>query len=621
MCGIVGYINFSETLPQEVIYNMTQMLHHRGPDDYGVKSFKNSSYEVALGQKRLSILDVSADGHQPMQYEHYWIVYNGEIYNFKEIKEKLENLGHQFVSKSDTEVILHAFKEWGEQAVDQFIGMFAFMIYNEKQEEFYIYRDRAGVKPLYYYENDKGFMFASELKAFHKHPNFKKEIDLDAMAQFFKYEFIHAPNSIFKNVKKLLPGHFLKYDIKSKSFTIHQYWNVLDFYKKPNLNVTYQEAKAHLKVLMKDAFMLRMVSDVPVGVFLSGGYDSSIVTAIIQELKSQKLKTFTIGFDDKKYDESKYAKEVADLLNTDHHSFTCTDKEALSIIPKLADYFDEPFADPSLIPTMLLSQRTEEKVKVSLSADGGDEIFYGYNRYEKIYKYYHKMKRLGPFSKVLSFIKRKKFTDKFYAANISNKNATVEMLDIHHQKYKDAFINDLFVEKINKLPNNFTSSAYDDIDKFHRILAVDYTTYLPDNILVKVDRATMSASLEGREPLLDHRIVEYAAQLPLEYLFDVKTKTKKHILRDICHDYLPKDLMSRKKTGFTPPIVTWLRTELKEFVDSTLSKEELNKHGLLNIDVIEKAKEDYFEGNDTFYNLIWNTLVFQLWYNKWMLDE
>lgn len=618
MCGITGYITFDKTFQEEVIQQMTAMMHHRGPDDYGVQLFSKDTYQLALGHKRLSILDVSQDGHQPMQYDRFWIVYNGEVYNFQDVKDELIALGHEFYSQSDTEVILHAFKEWGESCVDKFIGMFAFMIYDTQEEIFHIYRDRAGVKPLYYYEDKGVFMFASELKAFHKHPMFQKEIDVNALAQFFKYEFIQETNAIFKNVKKLLPGHFLKYDIKKQTHTIHQYWNVIEFYEKPRLKVTYEEAKAHLENLMKDAFQLRMVSDVPVGVFLSGGYDSSLVTAVLQKQMNSKLKTFTIAFDDAKYDESKYAQKVADILGTDHHTFVCSDKEALEIIPKLADYYDEPFADPSLIPTMLLSEKTKEKVTVSLSADGGDEIFYGYNRYQKIHKYYHKMRKLGPLSKVLNYFKKNEFTHKYYSENPYHKNATPRFLDVHHQKYKDSFIQKIFAKKIQPLATNFTSDAYKNIEKFHRILAVDYTTYLPDNILVKVDRATMAASLEGREPLLDHRIVEYAAQLPLEYLFEPKTKTKKHILRDICHQYLPKELMSRKKTGFTPPIVSWLRTELRSFTEETLSEEELNKHGLLNTAEIQKAVKAYMEGNDKYYNLIWNTIVFQVWYKKWM---
>ena len=603
---------------------MTTIAAHRGPDDSGHIEFKEDAFQLALGHRRLSILDVSAGGHQPMRYKHLTIIYNGEVYNFKDIKEELKALGHQFTSTSDTEVILHAFDEWDVECVHKFIGMFAFNIYDATEKCFYLFRDRSGVKPLYYYNSDELFMFASELKSFHEHPDFKKEIDEDALYQFFKYGFIHAPNAIFKNVKKLLPGHYLKYSIDSKSFTTHQYWDVLEFYKKPTLKVSYQEAKNHLITLMKDAFKLRMVSDVPVGVFLSGGYDSSLVSAILQKELNSKLKTFTIGFRDKKYNESNYAEQVAAVLETEQHTFICTDKEALDIIPKLPFYYDEPFGDASAIPTMLLSQKTREKVTVSLSADGGDEIFFGYNRYSKIHRYYHRIKKLGPLSHVMSaFYKLKskhKLKSPLYTVNMSKPNVTGRFLDAILQRYKDSFLKTILNQGKN-IASNFSDSKYFSIEKFKRILAIDFTTYMADDILVKVDRATMAASLEGREPLLDHRIIEYVAQLPMAYLYDEKTSSKKHILRDICHDYIPKEIMDRKKVGFTPPIILWLREELKDFTISTLSTEELSRHNYINIKQLHKALDKFFKGEDAYYDMIWNAIVFQLWYKKWMLNE
>lgn len=625
MCGITGYVNSTKKLKADIIEKMTSVIQHRGPDSFGTKSVSSNNYHLAMGHRRLSILDISSDGHQPMNYKHLWIVYNGEVYNFKEIKEELIGLGHSFNSQSDTEVILHAFDAWGNKAVHKFIGMFAFSIFNEKENKLFIYRDRTGVKPLYYYSDKEHFMFASELKCFHENPLFKKEINNDALAQFFKYNYIHAPNTIFKNTYKLLPGHYIEFDLNSFSFSTHQYWNVLEFYEKPKLNISYEEAKVKLKSLMQDAFKLRMVSDVPVGVFLSGGYDSSTVTAILQKEVSEKLKTFTIAFDVEKYDESKYAEEVANILKTEHHTFTCTEKEALEILPDLPLYYDEPFADPSIIPTLFLSQKTKEKVTVSLSADGGDELFFGYNHHARAYKYYKRLKRLGIFSKFVNaftaIFKNNKFGHVLYTQNAFNKNLSVRLQHIILMNYKDSFIKKIFRNNIKTLTTNFEKSSFLKIDKFHRILAVDYTTFLPDNILMKVDRATMAASLEGREPLLDHRIAEFAAQLPFEYLYNKETKTKKHILRDICHDYLPKELMSRKKTGFTPPIVKWLKTDLKEFTENLLSEKELNKHGLLDNQFIKKGLDEFLKGNKKYFKLVWNTVVFQLWYNKWMQND
>ncbi|MEZ4793280.1 MAG: asparagine synthase C-terminal domain-containing protein [Gelidibacter sp.] len=385
--------------------------------------------------------------------------------------------------------------------------------------------------------------------------------------------------------------------------------------------MTFEAAKSQLEDLLKNAFNLRMVSDVPVGVFLSGGYDSSLVTAILQSQQHAKLKTFTIAFDDPKYDESKFANEIATLLGTDHSTFVCSEKNAMDIIPKLADYFDEPFGDPSLIPTMLLSEKTKEKVTVSLSADAGDETFFGYNSYEKIHRYYYKLKRMGPLANIVNKLKKNDFREKYYSVNFNKKDALARMLDIYHQKYKDAFVQTIFNVKIDPLKTNFDSEAYDSIEMFHKLLAIDYTTYMADNILVKVDRATMSASLEGREPLLDHRIVEFAARLPMRYLFEPKTRTKKYILRELCHKYLPKELMDRKKTGFTPPILSWLRTDLKEFTVQMLSEDELDKHRLLNVKTITIALQRFMAGDDKYYNLIWNALVFQIWYEKWMDNE
>jgi asparagine synthase (glutamine-hydrolysing) len=515
---------------------------------------------------------------------------------------------------------LHAFEEWGMEAIDRFIGMFAFVIYDEANKELTLVRDRVGVKPLYIYENNHLFMFASELKSFTKHPDFIKAINEDAVYQFFKYGFIHSSNSIYKNVVKLDPGCYLKYDIKSKRVTRKQYWDVLEFYKKPTLNVSFEDAKTHLKELMKSAFNLRMVSDVPVGVFLSGGYDSTLVTGLLQNEIQGKLKTFTIGFEDKNYNESVYAEQVANYLGTEQHTFICSEKEALEIIPKLADFYDEPFADPSIIPTMLLSKKTKEKVTVSLSADGGDEIFFGYNRYSKIHRYYSRLRRLNMFGFVLNFASRFKKKNQIkktlYSHNVFTKNIMPVFLDSILQKYKDSYLIKM-LKKGNPVATNFEKD-YFGIHKFKQLLAVDYKTYMTDNILVKVDRATMAYSLEGREPLLDHRIAEYVAQLPFEYLYDAKTKSKKHILKAICHDYVPKSIMDRKKVGFTPPLSEWLRGDLKDFLIKTLDTDQLIKHGFLNASRFQLELDKFIKGDNRFYDLVWNALVFQLWYNKWI---
>jgi len=623
MCGFTGYLTFSNRYDNSVITSMTNVLEKRGPDDSGVEVFNEANFQVALGHRRLSIIDISALGHQPMNYKHLWIAYNGEVYNFSDVKAELSEKGHVFKSSSDTEVILHAFDEWGIEAVHKFIGMFAFVIYNRESQELTLVRDRVGVKPLYVYRDDNTLLFASELKSFIEHPGFNKAINEDAAYQFFKYGFIQAPNTIYKNTTKLAPGSYLTFNINTKAISEASYWNILDFYKKPTLKISYEDAKAHLKELMIDAFKLRMVSDVPVGVFLSGGYDSALVTGVLQSEIQNKLKTFTIGFDNKAYDESVYAEQVADYLGTEQRTFICSDEEALEIIPKLADYYDEPFADPSVVPTMLLSEKTREKVTVSLSADGGDELFFGYNRYSKIHRYYGRLKKLSILGFILGlnskFKKKNTIKKPLYAHNVFKNNSVQEFLDSVLQKYKDSYLKTV-VLKGKSIKTNF-DKPYTGIFKFKKLLAIDATTYMPDDILVKVDRATMAYSLEGREPLLDHRIIEYAAQLPFEYLYDTKTKSKKHILKDICHDYIPKAIMDRKKTGFTPPLAEWLRKDLKAFLVKTLDPQELEKHGFLNINKFQKELDKFLKGDNRYYDLVWNALVFQLWYKKWIENE
>jgi asparagine synthase (glutamine-hydrolysing) len=320
-----------------------------------------------------------------------WVVYNGEIYNFAEIKNKLADLGHQFVTQSDTEVILHAYHEWGASALKYFIGMFAFVIYDTAKENLFCCRDRAGVKPFFYYWKEDVFLFGSELKAFIANPVFQKEIEINAVGSFMQFGYIPAPHCIFKNTFKLLPAHFLIFDLKTKKMETGKYWNVYDHYNRDKLKISISDAINETEKVLEKAFNYRMVADVPVGVFLSGGYDSSCLAALLQKSRTQKLKTFTIGFDDEKINEAKYAKEIASILGTEHHEHYCSEKDALNVIPDLPFYFDEPFADNSAIPTMLVSKMARNSVTVALSADAGDEIFGGYDRYAWMVKYYKKM--------------------------------------------------------------------------------------------------------------------------------------------------------------------------------------------------------------------------------------
>ena len=590
MCGIAGFIDFNNSSSLQILKDSTDVLSHRGPDGSGYEFFQNEKCQVGLGHRRLSIIDLSKAGSQPMRYKNLWIIFNGEIYNYAEIKTALENLGHSFISHSDTEVILHAWEEWQEKMVQQFIGMFAFVIYDTDTKKLFCCRDRAGVKPFYYYWHNGLLLFSSELKSFHKHPGFKKEINQSAVYQFMQYGFIMAPLSIFKYTYKLQPGHFLQFDILRASLKTEKYWDVYDAYRKPKLAISESEAKKHTEQLLISACKYRMVSDVPVGVFLSGGYDSTAITALLQSNLKEQLKTFTIGFHEETHNEAKYAKKVASYLGTDHTEYYCTTKEAQEIMPEISFFCDEPFGDSSIIPTTLVSRLAKKDVTVALSADGGDEIFGGYNKYPIALDFLKKANRL-PFKnsagKLLKYIpdtllnqftssdavsiKKKRIADLLQDSHISTPVIMDQLLSQTYSNYQLQF---LFTENVIRAQTFFDKetevNSLNDLDK---MLAIDYKTYLPDDIMLKVDRAGMSVSLEGREPLLDHRLIEFAAQLP---------------------------------------------EDLKYYTDEFMGEKDFEKHGLFKKEGIETIMKNFFNGDKNYDNLFWYLLIFQMWYKKWM---
>lgn len=633
MCGIVGLIDFRKKSSQSILENCTNELAHRGPDGSGTKLFETGDCQVGLGHRRLSIIDLSNAAGQPMEYKGNWIIFNGEIYNYNEIRDVLIQKGHQFVTHSDTEVILHAWDEWGAAMLQQFIGMFAFVIYDTNKNKVFCCRDRAGVKPFTYYWNDGLFLFGSELKGLMKHPSFEKNIDMDALAAYMQFGYVPTPHCIFRNTYKLKPGHYLEMDIKTQFISTSQYWNVYDAYNKPTLDISYEEAVTETEKLLVSAFQYRMVSDVPVGVFLSGGYDSSCVTAILQKNNTEKIKTFTIGVPDAGLNEAPYAKEIAAHLGTDHTEYYCTQKEALEIVPELPYYYDEPFADSSAIPTTLVSRVAREKVTVALSADAGDEIFAGYNRYDYVMKYGKKMQQIPggirkltaaamdkiPAKNIPVLNKKYLFSSRYekvksFLKNPSEKNILVSLT--RHMTESD--INMLFKEKTGKIITGFDSEELQKpyFSTLDYIMAVDYQTYLLDDILQKVDRAGMSVSLEGREPFLDQRIIEWAAQLPMEYKYN--NGQKKIILKDIVHKYIPKEIMDRPKMGFGIPIDKWLLDELKPFVDEFFDEAYIEKQGIFNNNEIQRLRNSFYKGRVERAEKIWFILMFQLWYHRWM---
>ncbi len=630
MCGIAGFCDFNKKSDKKTLEKMTDVLHHRGPDDSGYSFIEINNATVGLGHRRLSILDLSRHGHQPMAFEEYEIVYNGEVYNFKEIRVELEKDGYTFDSDSDTEVILKAYHKWGIKAVDRFNGMFAISIYDKKLNKLILIRDRAGVKPLYYYFKDNNFLFSSELKSFHQYPKFQKEINYDALGQFLQYGYILEPYSIFNHTHKLQAGHYLELDLKTQDINIYKYWDVVTAYVKPKLNLDENEAIEELDKLLTSAFEYRMVSDVPVGVFLSGGYDSSAVAAILQANRKEKINTFTIGFKEKGFDEAPYAKQVAKHLGTNHTEYYCTQKDALEIIPTLAEIYDEPFGDSSAIPTILVSKLAKQDVTVSLSADAGDEIFAGYGKYDTTLKYYNLFNKYPlvmkkGFASFMDTIDPKfiPFRNKIYnfdtkyekIKDILTAQNSAETMKYTSSLFTKSEINKLLSKDVKELKTNFDIDI-ENLSNLEQILMVDYKTYLPDDILTKVDRATMSVSLEGREPLLDYRILEFAARLPDEFKY--RDGKKKWILKQVVHKYLPKEMMDRPKMGFGVPLMEWFRDELKEMFLHYLDEQRLQREGIFNVQEIISLRDSFLDGTNTNSRKLWNILMFEMWYEKWM---
>lgn len=633
MCGIAGFIDFKHQSNADILKLCTNTLAHRGPDGSGYEFIQTNNCQVALGHRRLSIIDLSTAASQPMCYKNYCIIFNGEIYNYASIKTELEKLGHSFSTHSDTEMILHAWEQWGAEMLQKFIGMFALAIYNNEENKLFACRDRTGVKPFIYYWKDGLFIFSSELKALVKHPSFKKEINLDAAAAFMQYGYVPTPHCIFEHTHKLKPGHYLELDMGTREISTKQYWNVYDAYNKPALKISLPDAIEETEKVLTDAFQYRMVSDVPVGVFLSGGYDSTCVSALLQKNNTEKIKTFTIGVPDAGLNEAPYAKEIAAQLGTDHTEYYCTQKEALEIIPQLSFFYDEPFADSSAIPTSLVSKIARQKVTVALSADGGDEIFAGYNRYDYVMKYGKKLQavpgfmRKGmaalmdkiPANSIPVLNKKYLFHSRYEKIKSFLKNPSEQniLISLAQQMDEDDILK-LFKSKIKILPTAFESLELkpEFFSNLSYLMAIDYQTYLLDDILQKVDRATMSVGLEGREPFLDHRIIEWAAKLPMEYKYN--NGNKKFIVKEIVHKYISSEKMDRPKMGFGIPVAEWLAGPLKHFVDQYLDEAFIQKQNIFNNNEIQRIRNSFYSGKVERAEKIWFILMFQMWHDRWM---
>lgn len=636
MCGIVGF--FSKEKQEDTLERMLTVQAHRGPDDRGTYIDTNSG--IHLGHNRLSVQDLSLCGHQPFISDcgQYIIVFNGEVYNFKTLKAELKELGYEFVSNTDTEVLLYSYKEWGIESINKFIGMFAFSILDKATQSLYLVRDRAGVKPLYYFDNNVEFLFSSELKSFHEHSGFTKELNKEILPYYFQFGYIPAPHSVFKDCYKLKPGHYLKCDILSGKKEQIEYWNVNDYYLMDKFNKSEEQIISDVEELLVDSCKLRIVSDVPVGVFLSGGYDSSIVASILQKISKDKIRTFTIGFGDKDYNEAGHAKKISEYLGTNHKEYYCTQTDMLNLLDKLPKYWDEPFADTSALPTLILSELARKEVSVALSADGGDEAFCGYSKYfmlnkvvklqkspfkYKIFKCLINMldvKSVKFFNFFLPVSKRQtnivqKF-NKFKQA--INSNSLSEMFINGSSHVNADFLDDILIDGSYKNFDETDFSGFNQLsqlDVIDQMMAIDYKTFMNDDVLTKVDRATMSVSLEGREPLLDHRIIEYMARVPMEQKY--KGGQGKYILRQVLYKNLPKELVERPKAGFTIPLEDWILTELKEKAIECLESKILTDDEIFDQEKLSEVKDNLEDGKVENPVFIWMVMTYVLWRKQW----
>jgi asparagine synthase (glutamine-hydrolysing) len=613
---------------------MRDTLTHGGPDDAGV--FFDHTSGLAFGHRRLSIIDLTKTGHQPMSTSdgRYTICYNGEVYNYKELRRELEGKDFTFRGTSDTEVVLNAFASWGPTCVERLIGMFAFTLWDSAEKALYLFRDRIGVKPLYYYRDRENFAFASELKALHAGLRDKLSIDIDALGEFFHYGYIAGNKSIFHHVSKLEPGCWIKVN-SSFSIEKHHYWDPAQLSRSGLENIDEEVLTDRLDEILIDAFTRRLIADVPVGVFLSGGIDSSLVTAILARHTDTPVKTFTIGFHEKNYDESVWAKKVADHLGTEHTCEIVTPEHAKEILPLWPEIYDEPFGDISGIPTTIVSRMTQKHVKVSLSADGGDELFCGYHRYwvmDRLQRYISPLpasipRLAGRFMRIIG-------SDRAADVAASYPSLRLPAIKDRMRKFQAVLTNWLgdaagaypyavgywLPREVSMLVGSYKNPR-PPLKTFspsliESMMLCDMKYYLPEDILTKVDRATMFTSLEGRDPFLDHRIIEFALRLPMEFKY--RHGQMKYILKKLLTRYMPKHLFTRPKQGFAVPIYTWLHDDLMNLVDEYLSPETLSGQSEIDPGMVLKTVSD-FKGKrgSVAVDRIWLLLVFMMWRRRY----
>ncbi len=629
MCGICGF-NWED---KKLVKNMAKVLNHRGSDDTGHYTDKN----ISLGHKRLSILDLSKKGKQPMTNKQgTTITYNGEVYNFKEIREMLEKKGYRFKSNTDTEVILNAYEEFGEKCLELFNGMFTFCIYDMKKKKLFVARDRIGIKPLYYYYDGEDFIFASEIKSILEH-DIERKVNLQAMNNYITLRYNFSTQTLFDKIKKLPAAHYITFDLKKKQLELKEYWQL----KWKPIKAPERYFKEKLYSLFKEAVRKRLISDVPLGLFLSGGVDSGSIAALMREIKKEQddgeeIKTFSVGFEQGEFvNELEEAKYISNMFDTKHREYMVKSSIA-KVLPKIIYHLDEPIADPALMPLYLLSEKAKKEVTVVLTGDGGDEVFGGYDQY-KFLLLGKKISKI-PFAHTLlptaMSLTPKKILNKYYKytesmgeeglkrisrfLKHSNKNsarAYYELISIYDEKER---------KKIMK-EDKFRSINYFELNKEYyktkrnllkNITYFDMKKLLPKCYLMKTDRMTMAHSIEARVPLLDHEIVEFGFRMPSKY--KIKKGKTKYILREAMTKHIPRNYLYKKKQTFHVPIDNWIQNDLKDYVQQVLSKENINKQGYFNYKYIEKIHRNYKKSQLFYARQLWNLLNFQLWHEQFI---
>jgi asparagine synthase (glutamine-hydrolysing) len=657
LCGIAGIVNIEgHPVDPGLLFRMTKVLSHRGPDDRGHVLINSSiekdrglsylefddpeeilldynTFSVGLGHRRLSIIDLSKSARQPLSNEDrtIWIIFNGEIYNFLDLRKELISKGHHFNSRSDTEVVLHLYEEMGPGCVGRLRGMFAFGIWDQKMKRLFLARDRVGKKPLVYTISKRGILFASEMKAILQDPYIKRELDLEALDLYFTYGYVPSPKTIFKGIFKLPPASILIF--QKNKIEINRYWKL---YYSPKFNdLSIEDLKVLFFEKIKDAVRLRMISDVPLGAFLSGGIDSSTVVAIMSQISSVPVKTFTIGFEDEDYNEILYARKVAKIFNTDHHE-EIIKPDAMEIIPTLFWHYDEPYADSSCIPTYYVSKITRQHVKVALNGDGGDESFGGYLRYigMNIQGYLDLFPRftLSLLNLILHGVQKAlglgawtniSYTHKFLETLLRYPDPLeryIRWISYFMEDEKEFFYSEDFKkEKNERTTYEYLIGLMRDCNVEGPVdssMNLDILSYLPEDLLVKVDIASMANSLEARSPFLDHEIMEFAAKIPVK--LKVKGLTTKYFLRKALQGILPEEILKRRKMGFRIPIGPWFRGELKEIVSDVILGQKLIKRGYFKENALRQLVEDHISGKKDNQWKLWALFAFELWCREFL---